>query len=773
MSASSRSLADAIRAFDAQQLAVLLRARPDLTQPRPLDLSELIERLSARASTLRALDRLDAWHLLVAQAVAAWEGGGDPVDDKQLAAAMGLPDDVAAVDRALDGLRQLGLAWGSPVHLTQAARAAFGEHPGGLAAVSPTPLAPATIDEALRAVGEAGRAVLDRLVWGPPTGTVQRADRAATRESAESTMDLLLAWGLLRPIGPDQVLLPREVALRLRGGRLVRQPVPTQVPAWQAPTSATGASLPASLVDRAAIGSAQELTSHVVAVLDDIAARTPRALATGGVPKREMGTFTRLVDDARLAEFVIGITRGAGLFTTRGGLLMPTTGLDDFLDLDAFARWLLVRDAWRSLTWWPADLDAAGRAPAEEMTGSSASSRAASQRAAGQRPTGQPEPGAHGDAPTHPGLPTSAALREAAWDELVAATRGTAVVADSLAERLSWRHPAWLGVDWPGVARQLVREAEWLGLMAFGRTTGLLDATRSTPDPGFTAYGDRFVLQSDLTAVAPAPLDHDTAALIGVMANRESHGAAATYRFTPASLERALDAGWSVQDISEWLTTHNESGADAGLPAPLTSLLDDVARQHGKVRLMTLGAVVQLDDPATEASLLADPRAEDLGLIALAPGVLGAAAEPAELVAFLRQRGLAPVAQSSQGVQITTPPSRRAPAPACPVAPPPVDADALAAALLRRESTGLSPEQIVQALTRAYRDDLWVGVDWADDNGATHSHTMRVLSMGSGVVNLVRRAAGRLSLPVTRIIAVDIPASADAPSDAGKAPSDT
>ncbi|MCT3017151.1 hypothetical protein EFN04_11605, partial [Propionibacterium freudenreichii] len=66
-----------------------------------------------------------------------------------------------------------------------------------------------------------------------------------------------------------------------------------------------------------------------------------------------------------------------------------------------------------------------------------------------------------------------------------------------------------------------------------------------------------------------------------------------------------------------------------------------------------------------------------------------------------------------------------------------------------------------------------VGVDWADDNGATHSHTMRVLSMGSGVVNLVRRAAGRLSLPVTRIIAVDIPASADAPSDAGKAPSDT
>ncbi|MCT3001504.1 DNA-binding protein, partial [Propionibacterium freudenreichii] len=135
MSASSRSLADAIRAFDAQQLAVLLRARPDLTQPRPLDLSELIERLSARASTLRALDRLDAWHLLVAQAVAAWEGGGDPVDDKQLAAAMGLPDDVAAVDRALDGLRQLGLAWGSPVHLTQAARAAFGEHPGGLAAV--------------------------------------------------------------------------------------------------------------------------------------------------------------------------------------------------------------------------------------------------------------------------------------------------------------------------------------------------------------------------------------------------------------------------------------------------------------------------------------------------------------------------------------------------------------------------------------------------------------------------------------------------------------
>lgn len=764
MTSASRSLADAIRSFDAAELAALIRRRPDLAQPRPRDLTELIDRLSSRSSTLLALDRLNAWQLLVAQAIAAWEGGESPLDPGALATAMALPDHGDEVRAAIDDLRQWGLAWGEPAHLTQAARAAFGDYPGGLAPASVTPLAPQRIAQALTGVGEAGRAVLDRLVWGPPTGAVQRADRVVSVDDAETTMDRLLAWGLLRPITTDQVILPREVALYLRSGALVnttnQAPVSAQVPAWHPKQNSAGASLPDELIDRAAIGSAQELLSHVVAVVDDIAVRTPRSLANGGIPKREMTGFARLVENPELSEFVVALASQAGLFVSRGGTLMPTVALDGFLDRDGFGRWLWLRDAWRQLSWWPEDVAPGERTPAPSRGGPARGAAEGRTRAA------SPLDHRRHDGAAGQESGRSAWMRQAAYEELQAEPRGTGIDAESLAARLAWRHPASVGIDWSRVSEQLMAELEWLGLLAFARTTVLIDAGPGS-DPGFTPYGHHIVLQSDLTAVAPAPLDHETAAIVAVMANRESHGATATYRFTAASVERAMDRGWSGSDIRTWLVEHSSpvSGSDDPLPAALASLIDDGARRHGRVRVTTLSAVVQLADPATEASLLADANAEELGLVALAPGVIGASAEPAELIGFLRQRGLAPVAQSTQGVQITTPATRRAPAPSRPSQPPAVDADALASALLRRESAGLTPEQIVQALTAAYRADAWVGVDWADDNGATHSNTMRVLSMGSGVVNLVRRAAGRLRLPLTRIIAVDAPTGATESSE--------
>ena len=91
----------------------------------------------------------------------------------------------------------------------------LGPYPGGLAPPSPRPLTPAEIDTRLAEAGPEARAVVDRLLWNP-AGTVNGADRAVTVEGARTPVEQLLARRLLRPAGPDTVLLPREVAWHLR-----------------------------------------------------------------------------------------------------------------------------------------------------------------------------------------------------------------------------------------------------------------------------------------------------------------------------------------------------------------------------------------------------------------------------------------------------------------------------------------------------------------------------------------------------------------------------
>lgn len=164
-------------------------------------------------------------------------------------------------------------------------------------------------------------------------------------------------------------------------------------------------------------------------------------------------------------------------------------------------------------------------------------------------------------------------------------------------------------------------------------------------------------------------------------------------------------------------------------------------------------SVLQVADPSGAAAILADAGAAELGLRELAPGVITAAAEPAELVAALQTMGFAPVAERPSGEPYTTPAPRRAPAPAG-SATRAVDVKRLAQALTGKASGGMAAEQILSELTRAHDTDSWVDVDWVDDDGAPQSHLMRVLSMSTGVAHLVRRASGRISLPLARIVSV-------------------
>ncbi len=193
---------------------------------------------------------------------------------------------------------------------------------------------------------------------------------------------------------------------------------------------------------------------------------------------------------------------------------------------------------------------------------------------------------------------------------------------------------------------------------------------------------DHVLLQADLTAVAPGPLERPLADTLGVLADVESKGGATVYRFTPGSVRRALDAGRSASDLHAFLTAHSRTP----VPQPLSYLIDDVARRHGHLRIGAASAYVRCDDDALLNEILADKRSQGLRLRRLAPTVLAAQADPAALLEGLRSMGFAPAAESAEGdVLITrahahrTPP-RAAPEPV-PDGPPVPDATLLGAAI--------------------------------------------------------------------------------------------
>lgn len=618
-----RTLTEAIRAMSAEELATLLALRPDLSQPIPESIAELASRSATSVSISQALDELNIWLRTVAEALAALP---DPTSVEELETMLGQPP--PPIQTAIQQLRERGLLWGEEqqLHLVRPVREAFEPYPGGLAPPSARPLPDVQIDAAVNACGSEARVVLERLLWSP-TGAVRYADRAVTVASARSPVERLLSHQLLRPLDSETVIIPREVAWRLRAGQFTAEPVAIDAPV------PGGQHRDRDLVDRAAAGAAFAVLHDIELLAHRLEDEPHKLLRGGGLSNRDVAALARdLGADSAHAAFLIECAAAAKLIAAAStGILLPTQEYDEWLECDAARRWRVVSEAWL----------AAERFFARSVDGG---------RALGQEAYARAAP----------------SLRRTILQLIADAPPGTVLDSDQLADATAWHRPRLTAG--PVKAEQLVRwtwrEATWLGLTALGAVSSFATVTTQPDQPMpdaltalFPSPVERFVIQNDLTAVTPGPLEHRVAADLRMLADQESRGGAGVYRFSATSLRRAFNQGWSTAEVQQWLERHSTTG----VPQPLRYLIEDAGRHHGSIRVGPVGCYVRMADQAQAAALLAHPAAAGLGLRAVAPGVLVAAVDEQEILPLLRELGHSPAVENSAGELIVSPPARRAP----------------------------------------------------------------------------------------------------------------
>lgn len=644
MSTSVRSLADDLRQRPDSQLVELLQLRGDLSHPLPADVGQLAARSTTFAATIRAIDRLDRFQLQVLEAVVVLP---EPVDEAALVAAMpGVS--VEQLAETIGALVTRALVWGAAGawRATATTKEVLGPFPAGL---GPSLADLRTTDDLPQLMARMddlppnAREVLDKLTWGPPTGSVDNATRLVDVASAGTAVEHLLARGLLVAADRRTVVLPREVALVLRAGRTHQEPQPCQPsidPVFNAETAPSAAAVSQSAVDQAAAGSAFDMVRRVEDLLEAWALDPPGVLRSGGVAVREIrAASSRLHVTEATVTLMVEIAYAAGLVSNSGDTddaWLPTPAYDVWRTQPMARRWTGLAHAWLETTRVP------GLAGARDSKENRINALAAEL-----------------DQVVAPDI------RQAVLLDLASLSAGSTASVETLLDRQEWRRPRRGGRLRDDMVRWSVDEASMAGLVALGAMStagramvedGDAAAAAAALGPLLPKQVDHVLLQADLTAIAPGPLDGDVARELGLFADIESSGGATVFRFCETSVRRALDAGRSAIDLHTFLAAHSRTP----VPQPLSYLIDDVARRHGRIRVGAASAYVRSDDPAVLDELLADKRSAGLRPRRLAPTVVAVQAVPDVVLERLRQMGLSPAAESADGsVVIKRPDARR------------------------------------------------------------------------------------------------------------------
>ena len=697
---SAITVAGKLRSLSVQELTQLLTLRPDLANPAPRSLPDLAERATTAASTRAAVESLDAWQLRVLTAAVAL--GDVPRRDIVMACTpdTACPPTQADVDTALDDLGNILLLLEDhdTVHVVGAAAGLLGPFPAGLAPRSTT-----VIDDVpgrLAAAGPAVIPVIERLAWSP-TGRLPHANRPLSPQDATTPVELALAHHLLRPVDDHTVILPREVALHARRGRLFPDVVAPQPPAWPEAQDP-------DRVNTAAIGTALEAVSAMSALLEAVDHMHPARLRNGGMARRDGFKALSRVCRREDGWFHLWLAVSADLLGADARGWLPSQASDHWSESALWQRWLALHDAWLTMTGTPGQLSNSLDAPSPA---------------------------------------TAQTWRREIATQIASAPVGTPIDTEKVSERLAWFHPTWPVAEAGEVIDAVLHEASLLGVIALGCRSRLAD---DRSDPGMPEPGTDLILQSDLTVVAPGPLTPAMSRDLALLADRESTGVAGVRRFSRSSLRRGLDAGWTREQVRGWWAEHSMTE----VPQGLLILLDDVVRDHGRVSVSAASCLIEVDDPASAEILLHSDQASELGLRRVAPTLLIAQAEPEVTLAALRAQGLAPVARDQHGAVLNSPTPARFRTPAREPTSEPVDPQTVAEALVAStEPSANSTDEIASLLREAQSRGAWIRLDHVDDSGQARQSVVRVLAVASGAARCVHRGGGGMRIiPLPRMV---------------------
>lgn len=505
---------------------------------------------------------------------------------------------------------------------------------------------PARVAAQLQTLSEQHRAVLrddvesvepDHLAWSPR--------RYSLRLEA---MEAGVRAGLLLPgYSIHDASMPAEVELVLRGMQL---PFDPQEPPL------TRTEVAPQMMEREAQAALTQFNEACLTLVDRIRTQPVQQLKSGGVGAREV---TKLAKACKLpvptVRLVLELACAACLFEDNGRTLAYGQVTDAWRDSDAGARAVLLIEQWPMTPGHPT----------------------VERDETGALPVAAPGPGCF--------LCTEGRMTLVA--ELLRLEPGVTASEASLGELVGWARPfahlthqrrprpddedgyaggrhygarrprRWedtsdlplvpVPAEGPHSCEVVLAEAAALGLVAHGAVTPLMQALAAADRGTGVAWVEELLpsasaqakFDSDLTAVVTGPPTGELSALLDSCADRESRGGAVTWRFSTASVRRAMDRGTSAEELVERLS----AVAAGSLPQPLTYLVGDVGRRHGSLRVGGARSVVTGLDPALLAEAVVDRKLVKLGLRLLAPTVASATVGEGEVLAALRDTGYLPM----------------------------------------------------------------------------------------------------------------------------------
>jgi hypothetical protein len=414
------------------------------------------------------------------------------------------------------------------------------------------------------------------------------------------------------------VVLHREVAIHLRGNKVHRELQPQQ-------PELTGRLVDDKSLHSASISNITTFLRWSEELLNFWGQQPATALKAGGLGVRDLREITEhLGIEVECVSFVIEVAYISGLVAIDpDDRILPTHQFDIWLSQPASVKWENLVSAWL-ITSRLSGLGAAPMGPELDRS-------------------------------------TAATIRRKVL-QLLESAPGLAPKAESLLAATQWNLPYRRTGGVPAeYVHWIAREAEWLGLTGQGALSHygrdlLKGEDLAAIDSDLPATVDHILIQSDNTAIAPGPLEHEVAQELDLIADIESRGAATVFRFSEASLRRGLDHGRTGEEILAFLKNTSKTP----VPQPLEYLIGDISKKHGKLRVGNASSFIRCEDTALITQITKDRKVEALGLRRIAPEVLICSHDAHDAMNILRAAGYLPAAEDSQGLLLSGPRIARA-----------------------------------------------------------------------------------------------------------------